>query len=166
MPNYRVFQVNPKTEYRLSDALRAMTLENEKTLWLSPKPETKTNPKLKAGDVVYLWESTSQNPAHLVARGKVKQAPTTPMDMPAWQQTFCMDEATGQSGPQFHSKSPRAEIEIDPLVTPAREVDREVTDANPTLRKNPFLKKGGFYQGTIFELDQHQARELDKLAGW
>jgi hypothetical protein len=168
MTNNFIFQVNPKTEYRLSEALGAMMQTKEQALWLSPKP--KTNMGLKAKDVVYLWESASKRPTrpgHLVARGEVTQAPTAPMDMPVWQRKFCVDAATGQSGPQFHNKTPRAEVGILKWSTTGRDVDRDDTDANPILRKNPFfLKKGGFYTGTIFRLTWPEAQELDKLAGW
>jgi hypothetical protein len=142
-----------------------MMPRNERTLWLSPKPET--NEELKVKDVVYLWESTSKKPARparLVARGEVIQTPTTPMNMPQWQQTFCVDKETGQSGPQFHSKMPRAEIVIELLAR--KKVDRGDTDTNPSLRENPFLRKPGLYSGTIFSLTRYEAQELDKLAGW
>jgi len=167
MTNAVIFQVNPEAEYRLSDALEAMAQMREQALWLSPKPET--NMGLKAKDVVYLWVSASKRPtlpAHLVARGEVTQAPTTPMDMPVWQRMFCVDEATGQSGPQFHSKMPRAEIQIEKWLAAGKNVDRDRTGANPVLRTNRFLKKRGFYSGTIFRLKWPEALELDKLAGW
>jgi hypothetical protein len=165
MPNFVIFQVNPQTQYHLSDALRAMKQRNEKTLWLNPEPET--NEGLKAKDVVYLWESASKKPdrpGHLMARGEVAQAPAMPMDMPAWQRTFCVDKATGQCGPQFHSTMPRAEIMVELLAE--RKVERDHTDANPISRMNSFLKKRGYYSKTIFSLTGDEVRELDKLAGW
>ena len=165
-----IFQVNPEREYRLSDALTAMTQRNEKILWLGPKPEN--NIELKVADMVYLWESASKRsdqperqPERLVARGEVTQAPTL-MDMPAWQRMFCVDKETRQSGAQFHGTGPRAEIRVEFVAT--KKVDRDGTNANPTLRKNSFLRKEprGFYAKTIVRLTEPEARELDELAGW
>jgi hypothetical protein len=164
MASFVVFQVKPKTEYRLSEALIAMRGRNEKSLWLGPKPET--NIELKVKDVVYLWESakTPKEPGRLVARGEVDQAATTPMEMPAWQQMFCVDKATGQGGPKFHKTGPPAKIRIEFLAT--NKVNRNLTDATPTLNQNSFLKKSGFYSKTIFGLTESEAQELDNLAGW
>jgi hypothetical protein len=166
MASFVIFQVNPETEYRLSHALAEMTQRNERILSLDPKP--KTNIKLNVKDVVYLWESSSKipdEPRRLVARAEVTQAAITPMDMPTWQRTFCVDQATGQSGPQFHKTMPRAKIRIALLPT-TNKVDRNVTNTIPTLQENSFLRKHGFYSKTIFSLTESEAQELNKLAGW
>lgn len=167
MANHFIFQVNPQREYRLSDALSVLGGKEKKTIWLSPKPET--NIALKADDIVYFWTSRSTRPAcaaRLAARGKVVLPPNEPMDMPGWQQEFCVDEATGQSGRQYHSTTPRAEIEIQKWHTGGKSIDRNITDVNVILKQNDFLKKRGYYLKTIFELSEKQAQELDRLAGW
>ena len=160
MARYFIFQVNPGSGYRLSDALKEMQLRKEKTLWLSPKPDTNT--ELKCKHVVCLWESGKG----LVARGEITQAAdkNTPRDMPVWQRVFCIDETTRYGGPQFHKAMPRAEVEIEKFAERER-VNREQTNDDPVLRENVFLKKHGFYNRTIFDLTNQQAQALDKLAG-
>jgi hypothetical protein len=153
-----IFQVNPQTQYKLSDALEEMVRRDAKVLLLSPNPET--NESLKCGDVVYLWESASRRPtrrAHLAARGEVTQAADRDREMLPWQQAFCIGG---------HSQVPRVEIEVDKprVVNP---VDRNITDYNKAFNGVAFLRNGtGAYQRTIIPLTDEQAQELDRLAGW
>ncbi len=135
---------------------------NEDTLWLSQKSET-GNEGLRLGDVVYLWEN---GPKGLVARGEVAQVAKTDVGMPLWQQAFCVDEKTGSMGPQFHKTMPRPEIKITKQIAAGQTVNRDLTDNNQILKQNPFLRKGGFYLRTIFDLTEPQAHELANLACW
>jgi hypothetical protein len=153
-----IFQINPQTQYELSRALGDMKGRGTKALILSQ--HRKANTKLECKDIVYLWESTSKNPAqpaHLVARGEITHVWDTDKDMPPWQHVYCVGG---------HKPMPRVEVEIVKQ-SAGQPVSRDITDQNQILSKIPFLKKGtNAYQITIVTLTEAQAQELDRLAAW
>lgn len=120
--------------------------------------------------LLYLWESRdidNGTPGHLVAKGVVTSHKRTGT-APDWMEQFCTFD---KPLPHNHIPIPRFSVEIIEWDVRSGGVRRDGpngTGSNPILNKNPFLKipKTGFYQGTLFQIREEEAKELDKLSGW
>ncbi len=147
MPDAFVFQINPKTEYRLWEALHHMP-ERANTIVLG---DGSGNLRLtKNGATVYLWEAGGTG---LVGRGTVAEV-TAPRPMPEWQRAYF-------SGKSHNPDESRAVIQVDTLLKSP--IPRGKIRKHAALADQSFFKNEKDIQGTVFHVSPEAGDALDRL---
>jgi hypothetical protein len=109
--------------------------------------------KINLGDVVFLCETAAKRNPGVLGKARVTGPATKDIEGPEWQQRFWIGKESDRGD------LPRVPMEIIHVFK--SRISRSELRENPRLKNLPFAKG---YQGTMREVTDIQASELDRLA--
>src|ERR1035437_10247551 len=148
---YWTYQVNPRN-FKMEEMLRDFRDHGERENVIAFQPRDREK-KISTGDLVFLCETAAKRNPGVLGKARVTGPPTKDVEGPEWQQKFWV-------GKESDLKDlPRVPMKIEKVFN--SRIPRSELRENPCFSGHPFAKG---YRGTMREMTEIQASELDHLA--